>query len=103
MNETIRQGESLEPVVTFSEHVEGTIRLTVWNDMGIVIDTSEAISGTQVQIEAGIVTAPIGKYNYAFELSTTDGKVVVIPDTSNCKGDCEFPILEVCEGVPDES
>lgn len=94
---TIGQGETIRQIVTDSDG--GAVSAQY-----IATNGSYGIEGDVVPFTAGVanITAyetvvPPGEYDQYVKIIWDDDSVDYLPDFSNCQGECEFPILTVCE------
>lgn len=44
-------------------------------------------------------TDVVGEYEYQINENFATGSPDIYPDVSGCEGDCELPILEICESL----
>ena len=99
---SVRQGETFQLPVEIDDTSAQDVQLLVWNDSNTIIDETVSFADGKVTIDAGLIAAPVGLYNYSVTITYSDGVVDILPDVNECTG-CEFPIFEVCEGNPEES
>lgn len=113
-NETIQQNETFRLGVSVKDKDGGpnSADLVVFNDSNIVViqksddfvpssDNSNQIDG-DIKYEADLSTSDTnvspGDYKYFVRINWLDGTNDIVPD-SGCveKGECEYPILTICE------
>jgi len=101
---TVRQGETLQIPVTIDDSTATTATLSVWDDEGVVIiEETGTFVDNETTIDAGVITQDVGEYNYGLQIEYSDGEIDSLPDSAGCDGDCEFPVFEICEGIPEGS
>lgn len=100
---TVRQNETFQLPVTIDDDTAVDVTLTVWNDEGVIISEPADFVNGEATIDAGIITQPIGIYEYSLDITFSTGEIDTLPDVTNCAGDCSFPEFEICEGTPEES
>ena len=99
---SIRQGETFQLPVEIDDASAQSVKLLVWNDTTTIIDETVSFSDGKATIDAGLISAPVGLYNYSVTITYSDGVVDILPDVNDCT-ECDFPIFEVCEGNPEGS
>ena len=100
----VRQGETFRRTATTTDVDVDSLTLTVWDeDNNILLEVTGEFIELSTVLDAGIIDIEIGEYNYGYTIEYSDGSVDIQPDASGCDGDCEFPVFEVCEGIPEES
>lgn len=99
----VRQGESLSFNFNYDNEAD-SVTFTVWDDEGTVeIQENEPLVDGVAAFNIEAVDLPVATYNYGFEIAYSNGNTKQLPDSTDCDGDCEFPELVVCEGIPEES
>lgn len=95
---TVRRNETFQRAVTIDDMSAQTIRFDAFSDTSVVITASANFTDGTATIDAGLITAAIGVYNYSLTVTYSDGRVDILPDVANCNGDCSFPVFEICAG-----
>ena len=101
MDITVRQDESFELPITIDDGSAVTAQLKVWGNTEIINETATFVGG-EATIDAGIITADVGTYNYSVTIVYSDGKIDILPDVTDCTS-CEFPTFEICPGGQEAS
>jgi hypothetical protein len=97
---SVRRGASLPLQVVSNDKEVLTVTLIVKEDP---TDLSTVFT-KQVNFDEGVADLtltpdetllPIGKYVYQLTVTAPNNTVEKYPETSDCEGDCDFPIFEV--------
>lgn len=97
----ILEGATFERTFSDTDTTADTLEITISDTTGIVLSHSESYSVVDNEAVATLsfnVNLPIGKYQYMYTITYTDGYVLKLPEPDGCKeGDCSLPAFIVCD------
>lgn len=94
---TYQQGETIRLTVTVEEEGAETAEFVANDGTVDVINSLASFDGLTADISTSDTDITPGSYNYYIRVTWDDGTIDILPDTSNCDGECEFPQLIICE------
>lgn len=94
---TIQQGETLRLLVTVDEEGADSAELVVTDGTTDLITNTVSFVGLEADLTTNDTIIPVGSYDYYIRVTWDDGTSDIIPDVTDCDGDCEFPQLIICE------
>ena len=93
----LQQGETLRFTVTVEEEGAATAEFVATDGTINVLTSTAAFSGLTADLSINDTAINPGSYDYYVRITWDDGTTDILPDASNCDGDCEFPQLVICE------
>lgn len=94
---TYQQGETIRLTVTVEEEGAATAEFVANDGTTDVITSIANFDGLTADISTSDTEVNPGSYNYYVRITWDDDTVDILPDTSNCDGECVFPQLIICE------
>jgi hypothetical protein len=93
----IHQGESIREKVMVDEADAVTAEFIATDGVTNIIEITANFVGLAAYLNTNQTIVPVGSYDYYYRITWGDGSIDILPDTSNCEGNCTFPQLIVCE------
>lgn len=94
---SIYQGETLRQTVTVEEEGAVTAEFIATDGTTNVLETIANFEGLTADLTTNDTAINPGSYDYYIRITWDDDTVDILPNLSECEGECEFPQLIICE------
>lgn len=98
-NLIIRRGETLELTIKADDTTAVSVNLRAAKDGIVHIDETETFVDGVATIRTNDTMLELGDYEYTLKVVYSDGFVEILPDAEGCDGDCELPVIRICESL----
>ena len=93
----LQQGETLRLTITVEEAGAATADFVATDGIADVITSTVAFDGLTADVSTNATAINPGTYDYYVRITWDDSTIDILPNATDCDGDCEFPQLIICE------
>ena len=93
----LQQGETLRLTVTVEDEGAATAEFVATDGTTNVLTSMVSFTGLTADVSTDDTAINPGSYDYYVRIIWDDGTTDILPNASNCDGECDFPQLVICE------